>query len=166
MGSKNLLQHALIQAHWVTEKLLEDMTEADLFARYAPQANHLAWQLGHLIQAECHYLGVLDSQLGTSFSTSLPEGFAQKHTNETAASNNPADFCDRETYLKLFNQQRQASLAALAAVSESDLEKPLDEPTILFSNVEQVFYLIACHEVMHSGQITAVRRQVGRPVAF
>ena len=52
MDSRAALKLGINGAGNVSEQYLSDLTDADLLVRPVPGANHIAWQLGHLIQAE------------------------------------------------------------------------------------------------------------------
>ena len=59
-----------------------------MLKRPAPGANHVAWQLGHLISAETRLVEA--AKPGSM--PPLPEGFAERHSKDTAASDNPEGF--------------------------------------------------------------------------
>jgi hypothetical protein len=142
---------------------LADLTDADLLVRPAPGCNHIAWQLGHLIQAE-H--GMLEGASPGSM-PKLPEGFKEKHSKEKAASDNPKDFLTKNEYLKLFQQQRAATLALLDKVTEADLDKPAPEAMRSYCpTVGSIFTMQGTHWLMHAGQWAIIRRKLGKPPLF
>ncbi|MEZ6104821.1 MAG: hypothetical protein R3B96_01575 [Pirellulaceae bacterium] len=53
----------------------------------------------------------------------LPDGFTEKYTKETAASDDPSSFADKETLLTAYRAQRQATLAALEGLDEARLDE-------------------------------------------
>ena len=53
---------------------LADLTDAELMQRPVPQANHVNWQLGHLIAAETGMLGKAGAKMNE-----LPAGFADRY---------------------------------------------------------------------------------------
>ena len=53
--------------------------------RSVPGANHIAWQLGHMIASVRRMLTGLGQR-----APALPEGFAAAYTRETSASDDPA----------------------------------------------------------------------------
>lgn len=160
MNAKEVLKAALDQNHWVLTHYLSDLTDADLLVRPVPGANHAAWQLGHLITAECMFC----QQFGGT-PPSLPAGFAELHGKEGA--NKDQGFATKTEYLDLFKKARAATLAALETLTEADLDKPST------GNIAQVaptlgklLVLTAGHELMHAGQFTVLRRKLGKPVLF
>ncbi|MSR80642.1 MAG: hypothetical protein EXS11_07930 [Gemmataceae bacterium] len=59
------------------------------------------------------------------------------------------------------------SIASLGKMSEADLDKPntgyLAPKAPTFGNL---FELAAQHFIMHSGQVSVIRRKLGKPVLF
>ena len=108
-------------ADFMVDSYLSDLTPAELLARPVPGANHIAWQLGHLISAETR---LIEAAIPGSM-PALPAGFAERHTKDTAVSDNPADFLTKDEYLSLLQTVRAASLKALDNCSEADLDKPV-----------------------------------------
>ena len=142
---------------------LDGLTDADLLVRPVPKANHIAWQLGHLITSEHEFVEGLCPGLAPP----LPTGFAAKHKKETAESDNPKDFCTKDEYLKLYDQMRAASLKMVDTVSESDYDKPAPEKFRSYCpTVAAVLLLVPSHWLMHAGQWAIVRRKLGKPVLF
>jgi hypothetical protein len=147
----------------VVNGYLADLTDADLLRRPTKGANHIAWQLGHLIVSEHNLIEMVCP--GTM--PKLPDGFAEKYTNDTAPVDDPAAFHKKDEYLRLMNEQRAGTLAALEKLSDDDLEKPAPEKIQQFgATVGTVFAGQNMHWVMHAGQWVIVRRQLGRKPLF
>ena len=58
----------------------------------------------------------------------LPDGFEAAYTRETSASDDPAKFATKAQYLTLMDQMKAASLAAVDATPEAELDAPGPEP--------------------------------------
>ena len=161
MTPKDLIKHTIDLCHSVLSDYLSDLTDEDLLVRPVPGANHIAWQLGHLIASE-------NALTGAGYAMpELPEGFAESYTKETAGSDDPAMFLGKSQYLELFEQQRAATLAALDATPESDLDKAAPESCREYApTVGIMFNLIGIHEMMHAAQFAIVRRKLGKPALF
>ena len=126
-------------------------------------ANHIAWQLGHLIVSEHDLIEMVcpDSM------AKLPDGFKEKYTKETAELDDPGAFHKKDEYLQLMNEQRESTLAALEKLSDADLEKSSPEPIQKFgATVGAVFSGQNTHWTMHAGQWVIVRRQLGHKPLF
>ena len=97
----------------------------------------------------------------------LPEGFAERHSKDTAASDDPQDFLAQGEYLELMEQQREGTLRTLDAMSDEQLMAPSPESIRYFGpTVGAVFAGEATHWMMHAGQWAVVRRKLGRPPLF
>jgi uncharacterized damage-inducible protein DinB len=142
---------------------VSDLSDADLLVRPAPGANHIAWQLGHLVSAESH----LAKSVPGAVYPELPAGFDKQHNKETAQQDPPKGFAPKAQYLDLFNKVRQVTIDAVGKLSDADLEKKTEGPMAQFApNLAAILLLIANHTTMHSGQFSVVRRKLGKPVLF
>lgn len=163
MNANGALRIALQGADFLTTAYLGDLSDADLLVRPVPGTNHIAWQLGHLIAAE-------NGMVGTTCPgamPALPAGFAAKHTNDTAGSDDRHAFLSKDEYLRLYRQQRDATLKALDSLSEADLDRPAPEKYRHFvDSVAAVFNMQAMHWLMHAGQWAVVRRKLGHKPIF
>jgi uncharacterized damage-inducible protein DinB len=164
MNAKDVLRHALKANHDILTNFLADLSDADLLVRPSPGANHIAWQLGHLIVAEGR---AFPQNIPGAQATELPAGFAEQHSKETAASDATKGWGTKAEYLALFGKVRAATLAALDQLPEADLDKPVTgRMARLAPTVGALFFLAANHEMMHAGQFTVTRRKLGKPVLF
>jgi uncharacterized damage-inducible protein DinB len=160
MDAKQVLRADFDRARLVTNMLLEDMDDADLLVRPTENSNHIAWQLGHLIGAENR----MGESIKPSSMPALPEGFAQHYTAETASSDNADDFLSKAEYLRLMDEQRGGILQLLDELTDEDLEREGPESMRRIApTVSDLLGLAASHEMMHTGQITSVRRKLGKP---
>jgi hypothetical protein len=163
MNAKDAARTMMNAADFMIESYLSDITPEETMVRPAPGANHLAWQLGHLISAETR----LVEAAAPGSMPKLPEGFAEKHNKDTAPSDNPADFLSKEEYLQLARQVRSATLTSLDAISEADLSKPVSgrlPPWIKVGG--DCFTTAGSHWVLHAGQWVVLRRYLGRDRKF
>ena len=69
--------------------------------------------------------------------------------------------------MRLWGEQRAATLAALDQMSDEDLDKPAPEEMQSYApNVGAAFALQGSHWLMHCGQWVIVRRETGREALF
>jgi DinB superfamily len=163
MDFKNAIRTSLATSEFFTGAYLGDFSAADMMARAVPGANHVAWQLGHLISAECRLVeaGVPGSM------PKLPVGFMEKHTKDTAGSDDPRAFLTKEEYLQLAKEVRSATLATLEKCSDADLEKQVSGRVPPFVKCAgDGFVTVGGHWTLHAGQWAVLRRKLGRPVQF
>jgi hypothetical protein len=161
MNAKDAIRTALQSTQNMLPVYLNDLSDADLLVRPVPNANHIAWQLGHVISSEVR----LGAQLPGAKYPELPAGFAERHTKETAATDK--GFGTKAEYLGLFTKVREATLASLAKMSDADLDKPTSGQMAQFApTLGALVLLTANHVMMHVGQFTVVRRKLGKPILF
>lgn len=164
MGGVDAVRHSLRSTQGLLAWFLGDLADADLVVRPVPGANHVAWQMGHLILSERHLVG---QELPDAPFPALPPGFAEKHTKETVSKDAPADFHTKAEYLDAFNATREATVAALNDLSDADLDRPTKGNMAKFApTLGAIFLLVSDHALMHGGQFSVVRRKLGKPVLF
>ncbi|NBO92154.1 MAG: DinB family protein [Planctomycetia bacterium] len=163
MNAVTAIRTALHSSHHMLTWFVGDLSDADLLVRPTPGANHIAWQLGHLILAE----GGIGAELPGVVYPALPAGFADQHGKDTAQAEPPIGFLSRTQYVDLFTAARNASLAALDKMTEADLDCPTQGKLAAFApNLGALLLLISNHTLMHAGQFSVVRRKLGKPVLF
>jgi len=163
MDSPQAIKLAIDSGNRITMAYLDDLTDEQMMHRPHPQCNHIKWQLGHLISSENQII----SGVAPGSMPALPDGFAEKYTKETSQSDDAAAFDSKEELLRVYQQQRAATLAALEQQSADDLDKPSPEQMQSFvPTVGAAFNLIGGHLLMHAGQWAVIRRQLGKPPLF
>jgi hypothetical protein len=164
MTGVDAIRTALQSTHHLLTWFLGDLDDADLLVRPAPGANHIAWQVGHLIASESR----LTNQ--PTFKASYPElpaGFERRHGKETQATEPPVGFATKAEYVDLFTTVRQATIAGVGKLSEKDLDAPTVGPMASFApTLGALLLLTSNHSLMHTGQFSVVRRKLGKPVLF
>jgi len=97
----------------------------------------------------------------------LPAGFAERHTKDTARSDNPADFLSKDEYFKIAQDVRAATLAVMEKLSAAEFDKPVTGRVPPFvKRVGDAFLTAGTHWIMHSGQWVVLRRKLGRERQF
>jgi hypothetical protein len=160
MNVHEAIKMAINGSDMLCQSYLEDLTDEEMMVRPVEKCNHIAWQVGHLIQAE----NGLISAVCPGSMPPLPDGFAERYSKEAATVDNPSRFLKKSELLKLHKQQRAATLQALDTLSAADFDKPAPESVRDFCpTVGAVFNLQGTHWLMHAGQWAVVRRKLGRP---
>jgi hypothetical protein len=164
MNAREAITTALKSTQNLLTMYVSDLSDQDLLVRPVPGANHIAWQMGHLISAEGHLLA---DYLPRDTYPELPAGFTQQHEKPTAATEPPRGFGTKQQYVDLFNKVRAATVAAVGKLSDADLDKPTTGSMAAFApTVGALALLQSNHTLMHAGQFTVVRRKLGKPVLF
>lgn len=162
MNAHDVIRNAIELSHMVARAYIEDLGDADLLVRSVPGANHIAWQLGHLLNSTSHMLAGLGKP-GLSF----PAGFDAAYTRETAGCDDPTLFCSKADYMAMMDQAKAASLAALDSTPENVLDQPGPEAMREYApTVGAVLMLLGSHWLMHAGQFVPIRRKLGKPAMF
>jgi uncharacterized damage-inducible protein DinB len=162
MTAKDVIKYVIKQCRFITREYINDLSDADLLVRPTPGANHIAWQLGHLLAAD----GFMLSALGCP-AAPLPDGFEAAYATETATSDDPRKFHKKAEYLALMERTEAAALAAVDALPDADLDKPGPDSMKDYAPTRgAVLALIGTHWLMHAGQFVPVRRKLGRKPLF
>src|SRR5207302_9958579 len=107
MTGRDAIRSALQSTQSLLTMYLNDLSDADLLVRPVPNANHIAWQLGHLVNSE---VSMMKTHIPGAVNVQLPAGFKEQHDKANAAVDPPKGFLTKAEYLKLFGQAREATL--------------------------------------------------------
>jgi uncharacterized damage-inducible protein DinB len=164
MQGIDAIRAALQSTQQLVNWFLSDLADADLIVRPVPGANHIAWQMGHLIVSEGH---LIHQQLPDAGFPALPAGFAEQHGKNTQTQDPPTGFGTKTQYLDLFTQARQATLTALGKLTDADLDRATVGDMARYApKLGNLLLLVSNHSLMHAGQFSVVRRKLGKPVLF
>jgi uncharacterized damage-inducible protein DinB len=157
-STNDVLAHSLNTARALLNRYCEDLTPEEYLHRPCAGGNCVAWLLGHLVMTERQALGRVD----VTDLPPLPEGFEKRFARDAEAPK-ASDFGDVTQLLPLFNRHRDRLIERVRTLPADALDKPLDKPHPLFSNVAEVVNFMGTHVAMHAGQITIIRRSLGKP---
>jgi len=162
MRATDAIVRTLHSTQMLVQMFLGDLSDADILVRPVEGANHIAWQLGHLISSE---VGIGSSTMPGIVYPELPAGFKEQHDNKNAASD--TGFSTKAVYLDLLGKVRAASIAGVEKVTDAELVIPTEGPMKDFApNRLAMILVIAEHTLMHAGQFSVVRRRLGKPIVF
>lgn len=163
MDTKQAMISVLNTAHMIVEAYVGDMDDQDLMTRPHPESNHINWQIGHLIASDHHMI----TQVFPNAIENLPDGFVDKYQKETQNCDDFSRFDDKETLLKLANQQKAAIQKVIEDCDPTDFSKEApDSMKSYCPSVGDMFCMIGSHWLMHCGQWVIVRRIQGKPVVI
>jgi hypothetical protein len=164
MGYKDAVARTTVRSYSLVPLLLSDLSDTDLLVRPVPGANHIAWQLGHLILQEISSIGSQD--LGEKYPV-LPPGFEVQHSDITAKIDPPTGFLTKAEYLDLFANTHAATMATLACLSDADLDRPVKgEEAARVPTLGDLFLNLSNNNGLHQGQFIIVRRKLGKPILY
>ena len=85
MDIKQAIVSSLAQTDMIVNAYLSDLKPEELLVRPIPGANHIAWQLGHLISSE---RSLIDKVAPGKYEP-LPPGFDEAHKKDAATIDDP-----------------------------------------------------------------------------
>ena len=151
------IAYTLSTSQALFKRFMADMAPQDYLHRPTPQSNCAAWIVGHLTLSE---RGVL-KRLGAPL-PELPDGFEERFSQKEGCAQ-ASEFGDVSVLMPLYDEHRNRLAAAVRAASPEQLDRPMDKPHPLFRTVGEMVTFMALHSTMHAGQISTIRRSLGRP---
>lgn len=139
--------------------MTDDLAPADWLHHPVPGANNAAWIVGHLLTVERLALSKLTSDL-----PELPDAdFTTRHAK--GAKPTPQDDYGDVTRLRpLWDAHRSRLVERVAALPAEEFDRPIEHP--IFKTLGQFIGLIPVHTTLHCGQLSTIRRSLGRPAAI
>ena len=163
MKAQEAIKAASVVPDFLWKAYIEDLTDEEMLVRPVEGANHIKWQLGHVIASE---RGLVETVCPGKMPP-LPEGFAERYAKETASSDDPAAFDSKADLIRLAEEQNAAAAQVLENLSDAELEQPMPEKYQMFGpTVAHLFTMLPAHWTMHAGQWAIVRRKLGKPPLF
>jgi hypothetical protein len=143
------------------DALTADLKGSDWTHRIAPNANCAAWLVGHLILTERRAL----TSIGHNDLPPLPDGFEARFSRENNAPM-ASDFGDASILTPLFDKHRGLLIEAVKYLPADKLEAALAKPSPRFKTIGEQLVFMGVHVIVHAGQISMIRRHLGRPPLF
>jgi uncharacterized damage-inducible protein DinB len=153
----DVIAHSLTTSKSMMHRFVDDLSPQEFLHRPAEKANCAAWLIGHLILSERGGLKTLGADL-----PSLPDTFEQRFSRDEGCPQ-AAEFGDVAQLMPLFDQHRDRLIEAVKRATPEQLDQPVPKPHPLFSTAGQLANFLAHHVTLHAGQITIIRRSLGRP---
>jgi hypothetical protein len=138
-------------------RMVDDLSPAEFRHHPVPGANSAAWVVGHLAltaRRTAERLGVTDLP-------AVPPGLADRLTVTKQPAGDQADLGDPAELVKLFDACTDSLIEAARALPAEALVGPTKAP--LASNAGEGLVFLALHVAMHSGQLSTIRRSLGKP---
>jgi len=164
MNGCQAIQSTLESNKGILNWYVGDFTDAEMFVRPIPEANHAAWQIGHIILGDVY---LIKEELPEAVYPELPAGFVEIHSKAGAIQEGPEGFLPKAEMLKLWDEVRAATIATVGKLTDADLDKPTTGSMKGFAKTHgELFLMMANHTLMHAGQFSVTRRKLGKPVLF
>lgn len=141
---------------------LADFSEAEMFVRPTPTANHAAYQLVHVLGFDMMVANALGAP-----AFDLPAKFKTVSGKEAASIDDPTAFPTKDELLALNAKVLAATITALEKATDAQLatESPPDVRPFA-ATLGVLASIVPAHEGMHIGQIQVIRRKLGKPHLF
>jgi hypothetical protein len=156
--ANHILAHNLTVSHKMLQRYTADLTASEYLHRPTPKANCTAWLIGHLTLTDRKALAML----GVTELPPVPDGFDKRFSREEGCPE--ADqFGDVMTLVPFFGEHRTRLIEAAKSAPAELLAKPVEKPHPMFATVGEFLSFASHHAMLHVGQITIIRRSLGRP---
>ena len=136
-----------------------DLTEAEFHHQPVPGANSAAWVVGHLAvvaRRTAERLGATDLPL-------LTEEFVGRYSQTRKPAGGQAELGTKEELLGMLNVCVEKVMNALKALPADALAAPSPAPGPFATNYGEAVLFGGMHMTMHCGQISTIRRSLGKP---
>src|SRR4051794_28414158 len=100
MAQTDLVVQFLERNHDMVRSHVAEFTDAEMLVRPVPNANHPAWQIGHLCESEVRMM----KAIGADISAALPAGFKERYAKDKAKVDDPSHFLSKEELLAVFEK--------------------------------------------------------------
>jgi uncharacterized damage-inducible protein DinB len=156
-SQRDVIRYALQSSLAMVRRLVEDLTPDELNAQPIAGLNSIAWILGHLTVVDRRQLEALGMPLPP-----VPDDFATKFSPTRVAATAQSGLGDPAQLAQQFVQTRQLLIVAVDDCTEESL-KAATPPHAFFSTREEALVFMATHTGLHTGQVSAIRRALGKP---
>ncbi|HQY89835.1 MAG TPA: DinB family protein [Tepidisphaeraceae bacterium] len=137
---------------------VDDLSSKEMHHRLCADSNCAAWIIGHLVLTDRFLL----TKLGAN-PPELSSDFEEKYQNEPSATKR-SDYGDTSDLMKQMDAHRTMLIEAVKKLDPKKLDEPLEQPRPVFKTFgEFLTFLSGLHFATHIGQITYIRRSLGRP---
>jgi hypothetical protein len=154
----DLIAHALRDSMFMLKRFTDDLAPDEYLHRPTDKANCAAWLIGHLALSDRSVL----ERLGAKDLPALPDGF-QKRFSRDEGCPQAGDFGDVSQIWPVFEKHRNALINTVQRAPQELLDRPVEKPHPMFATLGELANFMALHVAMHAGQITIIRRSLGRP---
>lgn len=154
------IAYSLRTSQKLFHRYLDDLRPEEFQHRPCLGANNALWIVGHLTAVDRAQL----ERLGVSELPALPEGFADRFTTtKAAATGTTADLGNPDELVKHFDEHRDLLIKTVEKAPTEALLQNVPTPSPLFADRGESLLFISMHTAMHLGQLTTIRRSLGRP---
>lgn len=159
MAPNELLAAGYRMARQVLRRMVDDMSEEEFRHQPVPGANSAAWIVGHLAVVARRTA----ERLGATGLPELTEEFVGRFGVTGKAAESQAELGSKEALLALFDDCMEKVIEATRAVAAESLTGPPPTPGPFATNYGEALLFGAMHVTLHGGQLSTIRRSLGKP---
>lgn len=159
MTPNELLAGGYRMGYRMVRAMCDDLTEAEFHHQPVPGTNSAAWIVGHLavtVRRTAERLGATDLPI-------LTEEFIAQFSVTRQPAVPQAELGRKEELLALLDVSIEKLMEALRTLPADGLTGPTPGPSRFATNYGEAILFGAMHITMHCGQISTIRRSLGKP---
>ena len=154
------IAYSLRSSKLMFHRYLDDLKAEEFQHRPCLGANNAGWIVGHLTCIDRAQL----EKLGATPLPELPAGFQDRFaTTKAAATGTNADFGDPAELIRHFDEHRDLLIRTVEKLPGDVLQSPPPWNSPLFADRGESLLFVGVHTAMHLGQLSIIRRSLGRP---
>lgn len=154
------IAYSLRSSKLMFHRYLDDLKPEEFQHRPCLGANNASWIVGHLTCIDRAQL----EKLGVSNLPELPAGFTDRFaTTKAAATGTNADFGNPSDLIRHFDEHRDLLIKTVEHLPTNVLTSPPPQNSPLFSDRGESLLFVGQHTALHLGQLSIIRRSLGRP---
>jgi uncharacterized damage-inducible protein DinB len=154
------IAYSLRTSKLMFHRFIDDLKPEEFLHRPCLGANCAAWIVGHLARTDRNQLKSLRSAGLPEVSEPFLEQFA---ATRAAATGTTADFGPPQELVRLFDLHRDLLTERVKEMSREELTSAPPWPSPLFTDWSEALLFMGLHTSMHMGQLSMIRRSLGRP---
>jgi hypothetical protein len=143
----------------LVHRMTDDLAPAEFFHQPVPGANSAAWVIGHLALT----LRRTAERLGATDLPAAPPDLADRFGQTKKPAGDQAGLGDPAELLKLFDACLDKVIERVKAVPAEALAGPSPHPSPIATNYAEALLFGGLHVAMHTGQLSTLRRSLGKP---
>lgn len=153
---------ALEFARRTTLTLVEEIPQDKFCHQPFAGANHPLWNLGHLAVTDDYFMNELAQR-----QRGCPEGWWQMFGMGSEPKASLGDYPPIQEVQEAMHQRREEFIGWFKSMDEKALSGPLPDQWKGFArSYGALMSTVGCHEAMHAGQITVIRKSLGMKPKF
>lgn len=159
MTPNDLIASGYRSAKLLLHRMIDDLSPADFAHQPVPGANSAAWVIGHLALS----LRKTAERLGVTDLPAVDPALADRLATTKKPAEDQSGLGDPAGLVRLFDACIDRIIAAIPGLTAEQLAGPPTFPSPFASNFAEGLLFGAMHVVMHCGQLSTVRRGLGKP---